>query len=151
MMRPNERQVDEAVRAAVYDQFIREGTAPSSALLAAQLELTEAALVASYQRLAEQRALVLDTTDAVAMAIPFSATPTDVQVVGPGVTWWANCAFDGLGIPAMLGCDGVVETACPQSGTPIMVTVRGGAPTSAACVLHMAVPLAQWWQNIADT
>jgi hypothetical protein len=150
-MRPNERQADKAVRVAVYDQFIREGTAPSSALLAAQLGLTGESLAASYRRLAEQQALVLDADGAIAMAIPFSATPTDVKVVGTGVTWWANCAFDGLGIPAMLGCDGVVETACPQSGTPIMVTVRGGAATGAACVLHMAVPLAQWWQNIADT
>lgn len=85
------------------------------------------------------------------MAIPFSATPTDVTVKGPGVTWWANCAFDGLGIPALLGCDAVVETTCPQSGAPITVAVRDGAPHSVACVLHMAVPLAQWWDNIGDT
>jgi hypothetical protein len=51
----------------------------------------------------------------------------------------------------MLGCDGVVETACPHSGAPIRVAVRAGRPTSAGCVLHMAVPLAQWWDNIADT
>lgn len=146
-----ETQLDEAVRVAVYDHFVHVGGAPNPARLAVRLKVAETDLAASYRRLAEQRALVLDADGAIAMAIPFSATPTDVLVRGPGVTWWANCAFDGLGIPAMLGCDGVVETACPQSGAPIIVAVRDGAPMRAACVLHMAVPLAQWWQNIADT
>jgi hypothetical protein len=144
-------QRDEEVRLAVYDHFVHAGGAPDLAELAVRLEVAETDLRASYRRLAEQRALVLDADGAIAMAIPFSATPTDVTVRGPGVTWWANCAFDGLGIPAMLGCDGVVETACPQSGLPITVTVSGGAPHSVACVLHMAVPLARWWDNIGDT
>jgi hypothetical protein len=51
----------------------------------------------------------------------------------------------------MLGCDAVVETACPQSGELITVTVRDGTPHSTPCVLHMAVPLARWWDNIGDT
>jgi hypothetical protein len=144
-------QRDEVVRFAVYDNFVRTGAAPYLSALAVRLEVAETALAASYRRLAEQRALVLDADSAIAMAIPFSATPTDVTVRGPGVTWWANCAFDGLGIPAMLSCDAVVETACPQSGEPIVVSIRGGTPASATCVLHMAVPLAQWWDNIGDT
>ena len=146
-----DEQRDESVRLAVYDHFVRAGDAPEAAELAGRLKVAKTDLAASYRRLAEQRALVLDADGAIAMAIPFSALPTDVTVRGPDVTWWANCAFDGLGIPPMLGCDGVVETACPQSGAPIIVAVRDSAPMRAACVLHMAVPLAQWWQNIADT
>ncbi len=144
-------QLDEVVRIAVYDHFVHAGCAPDLADLAVRLEVAEIDLRASYRRLAEQRALLLDADGAIAMAIPFSAIPTDVLVRGPGVTWWANCAFDGLGIPAMLGCDAVVATACPQSGAPIAVTLHQGEPTSAGCVLHMAVPLARWWDNIADT
>jgi hypothetical protein len=151
MMNQPMPQRDETVRVAVYDHFIRTGGAPNSDDLAAQLGLSDVLLAESYQRLADQRALVLDADGAIAMAIPFSATPTEVRVVGSGVTWWANCAFDGLGIPALLGSDGVVETACPQSGAPITVTVRDAQPSSGACVLHMAVPLAQWWDNIGDT
>lgn len=37
-------------------------------------------------RLADRRALVIDAGGAIAMAIPFSATPTEVTVRGPGVT-----------------------------------------------------------------
>jgi hypothetical protein len=144
-------QLDEVVRFAVYDHFVLTGAAPHRSALAARLEVAETELGASYRRLAERRALVLDADGAIAMAIPFSATPTDVRVAGPGVIWWANCAFDGLGIPAMLGGDAVVETACPQSEEPIVVRIRDGTPVSAACVLHMAVPLARWWDNIGDT
>lgn len=143
--------LDEAVRVAVYSSFILCGAAPDPPALAAALGVGVDALLASHRRLAEQRALVLGAGDAIAMAIPFSATPTDVRVDGAGVTWWANCAFDGLGIPAMLGCDAEVVTACPHSGAPIRVAVRGGRPESAGCALHMAVPLAAWWDDIGHT
>lgn len=144
-------QLDEAARAAVYGAFIEAGAAPEPGTLAARLGVTPAELAASYRRLEAQRALVLDAAGAIAMAIPFAATPTDVRVDGEGVRWWANCAFDGLGIPALLGRDAVVTTACPESGAAIRIVVAGGAPGSVACVLHMAVPLARWWDNIGDT
>jgi Alkylmercury lyase len=143
--------VDETVRVAVYAHFVAHGAAPDSSALAAQLGLTAVELAASYVRLASERALVLGEGAALWMAIPFSAVPTDVVVRSDGVDWWANCAFDGLGIPAMLGIDALVETVCPQSGAPISVEVRGHAPSSTSCVLHMAVPLAQWWDDIGDT
>lgn len=143
--------LDEAVRVAVYSHFIEQGGAPDPERLATRCGVMPEARAASYERLAEQRALVLGADGAIWMAIPFSATPTDVQVRGADIRWWANCAFDGLGIPAMLGIDAEVETACPQSGMPILVKVRDQIPTSTACVLHMSVPLAQWWENIGDT
>ena len=40
-------------------------------------------------------------------------------------TW---CAYDALGIPAALGADGAIETACGQCGAPIRLPVHGGAP-----------------------
>lgn len=142
-------QLDEVVRVAVYEHVVRTGRVPQLTALAVQLGATTTELATSYRRLAARRALVLDADGAIAMAIPFAATPTAVRVVEPNVTWWANCAFDGLGIPAMLGCDGAVETACPQSGAPIVVSVHDGTPSGVACVLHMAVPLARWWDNLA--
>jgi hypothetical protein len=146
-----ERQLDQAVRIAVYDQFVATGSAPVLARLAERLGVRDEELAESYRRLAAQRALVLDAADDIAMAIPFAARPTAVRVNGPGIAWWANCAFDGLGIPAMLGCDADVETACPQSGTSIVIRVRNGAPQNAVCTLHLAVPLARWWDDIGHT
>jgi hypothetical protein len=78
--------LDETVRIAVYDAFITQGAAPDPAALAVRLGIPPDDLAASYRRLAEQRALVLDAEGAILMAIPFAATPTDVRVVGQGVT-----------------------------------------------------------------
>jgi hypothetical protein len=146
-----ERQLDEAARIAVYDQFVATGRAPVLARLAERLGVLEAELAESYQRLAAQRALVLNATGDIAMAIPFAAHPTAVRVNRLGVAWWANCAFDGLGIPAMLGCDAEVETICPQSGSPIVIPIRAGTPQNVACALHLAVPLTSWWDDIGHT
>jgi hypothetical protein len=86
------------------------------------------------------------------MAIPFSAAPTPVRVrAADGRAWWANCAWDGLGIPAMLGVDATVETACPATGGPIRVPIRAGAPAPGPWALRMAVPLREWWDDIGVT
>jgi hypothetical protein len=143
--------LDQALRSDIYGHFVAHGSPPDPASHAAQRGLSAEGLAAAYERLAAQRALVLDSSGAIWMAIPFSAVPTDVLVRARGVSWWANCAFDGLGIPAMLGVDAQIETACPQSGAPIALSARGADPPEGTCVLHMAVPLAQWWDNIGDT
>jgi hypothetical protein len=140
--------VIEQLRIAIYDHFVRVGQAPNRAALAG---FTDDELASGYQQLAAQRALELNASGQIEMAIPFSAVPTDVQVQAASVHWWANCAFDGLGIPAMLGIDAVITTHCPQSNTPISITVRDQTPQSSTCVLHMAVPLAEWWESIGDT
>lgn len=40
-------------------------------------------------------------------------------------TW---CAYDALGIPAALGADGEIETACGHCGAAISLTIQGGTP-----------------------
>jgi NAD-dependent dihydropyrimidine dehydrogenase PreA subunit len=79
----------------------------------------------------------------VAVAYPFSGTPTPHRVrldAVPAV--WAMCAIDALGLPAMAGRDGRITSADPADGTPIEVTVRGGAwswaPASAVVVAARA-------------
>jgi NAD-dependent dihydropyrimidine dehydrogenase PreA subunit len=77
----------------------------------------------------------LDAADAVhvvngvvAVAYPFSGTPTPHRVQLDAVpAVWAMCAIDALGLPAMAGRDGRITSADPADGTPIEVTVRGGA------------------------
>lgn len=43
----------------------------------------------------------------------------------PFRTW---CAFDALGIPAALGCDARVQTACGVCGRPVEIELREGRP-----------------------
>jgi hypothetical protein len=146
-------QIDDMVRRAVYTSFVDDGGPPDAEALARRLGLSLGALHASYEHLAEEQALVLDPRSrAIWMAIPFSAAPTPVRVrAEDGRSWWANCAWDGLGIPAMLGVDATVETACPATGAPIRVPIRAGRPAPGLWALRMAVPLAKWWDDIGVT
>lgn len=63
----------------------------------------------------------------IAVAYPFSATPTRHRVrIGDAVDVHAMCAIDALGIAPMLGQDTLVESVDLTIGQPITVTTTGG-------------------------
>jgi hypothetical protein len=67
-------------------------------------------------------------------------------LVGGGAT------ASALAILALLGLDGVVATACPQSGVPLLVTVADGEPPAdSPGVVHFAVAARDWWRDIGFT
>jgi hypothetical protein len=85
------------------------------------------------------------------MAPPFSGIETPFKVTVQGKDYYANCAWDALGIPAALRGDGDVETADVQTGEAIRLEVRDGHPLPEPCVIHFAVPAAKWWADIVYT
>jgi hypothetical protein len=86
------------------------------------------------------------------MLHPFSAVPTPHRVVSAGRSWYANCAWDALGIPAALHADGDVESACADCGEPVRLTVRDGELVGGADLLvHFVVPARRWWDDIGFT
>ena len=87
----------------------------------------------------------------VAMAHPFSGVATDTRVQSGNREWYANCAWDGLGILAALGCDGVVVGHCPDCGEACGFVVRDGELDACDCVVHFVVPAARWWDDIVFT
>jgi hypothetical protein len=85
------------------------------------------------------------------LANPLCATPSPFAVEAGGRSWWGVCVWDALGIPAMLGTDGVVSTRCPDCQEPIELAVKGGELEPVEAVIHFAVPASRWWENIAFT
>lgn len=74
------------------------------------------------------------------IAYPFSGRPTGHTVHGTGhPPVAAMCAIDALGIPLMTGTDGVIDSADPDTGTPIRIQRRGEQwtwqPTTAVVVI----------------
>lgn len=66
----------------------------------------------------------------IAVAYPFSATPTRHRVrIGDRVDVYAMCAVDALGIAPMLGDDTVISSIDVTTGQPIVVATRGGRST----------------------
>lgn len=143
--------LDDRVRRHVYTVFADEARAPTVADTAKALGAEEQAVRAAFDRLAEGRALVLQPDGELLMAEPFSAVPTPYLVEIGDKTYWGNCAWDALGILAMLRQDGRVLTACDDCGLELTLTVRGGELLEQEGVIHIVVPAKQWWDDIVYT
>ena len=143
---------DGRVRLAVYGHFIDTGARPGVGDLSQRLGLSPEAVKDSLRRLGSQRVLVLEegSTD-IRMAMPFSGVPTGYRVETPLGGWWANCAWDALGIAAMLQVTARVEARCEDCGDALTVRVEQERLTRSEGVIHFAVPAARWWEDIRFT
>jgi hypothetical protein len=141
--------VDNEVRVQVYRFFVDHGRPPVAAEVAEVLGTEQAAVEDSLRRLADAHVLVLAPgTPYIWMANPLSAIPTPFSVEAAGRTWFGNCIWDALGVVAMLGGDGTVNTWCPDCDARLEVEVAGDRLLSREGVAHFAVPAAQWWDDI---
>jgi hypothetical protein len=78
----------------------------------------------------EGDAIRLTPNGQVAVAYPFSATPTRHRVrIGERTHVYAMCAIDALGISAMLGQDTRIDSVDVTTGQPITVTTIAGHTT----------------------
>lgn len=145
--------LDDDVRLHILRELIANGAAPSVQDTGAALGLSEPDAAAAYDRLAANRVIVLEPgTRDVLMAAPLSAVPTQHLVrMADGLSHYANCVWDALGVIAMRGLGGDVETVCEDCKSPLRLTVRNGALVPADSVVHFAVPAARWWENIIFT
>jgi len=97
----NDETFDKHVRLHIYNHFVQKGIAPTMVETAEALSRSLLEVQVAYQRLADGRALVLQGSDEILMAGPFSAVPTSFQVEVGNRSWWGNCIWDALGIPAI--------------------------------------------------
>ena len=143
---------DKEVRRHIFDTLMRTGKAPSSAEIAVALAAPHDTVRASFQRLADAHMLLLQRASGeILMAGPFSAVPTAFQVHSGGISYWGNCIWDALGIPAMLHQDAQIITACGDCGEAMQLTIHGGTLAPADGVIHFAIPARRWWDNLVYT
>jgi hypothetical protein len=141
-----------SVRHAVYQHFASTGHAPSLAQVAARLGCTEDDVRAGYARLRAKRVLLLEADgETIRMAPPFSGVPTPHTVVVGGQTYFANCAWDALGIAAALHQEAMVHSSCGQSGAPLHLQVGRDGPEPSQWLFHCQVPAARWWADLVFT
>jgi Alkylmercury lyase len=142
---------DLAVRASTYGLFVELGRAPSVKEVSDALGLLDEDVVASWRRLHDAHALVLNTATAeIRMANPFSAVPTAYRVHAGGRWWYANCAWDAFGVCAALHSDGRIEASCPDCGESLVVGVKAQRPDE-TLLFHCLVPASRWWDDIVFT
>lgn len=145
-------ELDRRVRAQIYEHLVEHARAPAAAEVAAAVGTSAVAVESSYRRLADAHAIALrpDSAD-IWMAHPFSAVPTAYPVETARHTYWANCAWDALGIPALLGIDAETRTTCADCGAPLVMRVRNGELESDGGFVHFLVPPARFWDDVGFT
>lgn len=140
------------VRLAVYKFILETGRVPLVAQVADRLSMALDDVRAEFRRLQNLRAFALaPASDEILMAHPFSAVPTAYVVRSGGRAFWANCAWDALAIPAMLGADAALEARCADCGDAIVFTFSAGKLEPHPAVIHFAVPPRRFWDNVVFT
>ena len=115
------------IRHFVYRYFADTTHAPNVDETAAYFNISTEEASEYYKELHNRHAFFLDLeTLTVRMANPFSAIPTDFKVHANGKTYYANCAWDMLGIPATLHTDAVIEAVCTESNDSVQLEIKNG-------------------------
>lgn len=144
---------DTDLKLAIYRHVADETTVPTVADMARATGQGVDEVRAAYGRLYAKRVLVLEPDgETIRMAPPFSGVATQHRVrADDGREYFANCAWDTLGILAALHRPGEVFSRCEQSHEPLHLTVSEAGPAPEPCVIHFAVPAAHWWKDIVYT
>ncbi len=140
------------IRAFVYDHIKETTQPPSVDDTAARFDLSKEEAVSAYEDLNQRHAFFLKPgTHNILMANPFSAVETPFNVHAHGKTYFANCAWDSLGIPAALHSNAEIEATCSQSGHPIQLSIKDGQVSSSDALVHFLVPFPAWYNDLLFT
>ena len=140
------------IRAFVYHHFA-ETTHPATVdEIASRFALTHAPAVWAYDELHRLHAFFLKPgTHDILMANPFSGVETPLKVHANDKTYFANCAWDSLGIPATLHVEAEVEAGCAQSGEPIRLNVVNQQVQDSDALVHFLLPFRDWYTDLTFT
>ncbi len=142
---------DNSLRLYTYRQVVATGKAPSVAQAAREMGSTESAVRAAFARLSASHALMLTEAGELWRVAPFSAIPTAFPVESGGQTYYANCIWDALGIPAMLGENATIPASCACCNLEMTLRVETGSLLSHEGLIHVAVTARRWYEDVAFT
>jgi hypothetical protein len=143
---------DTRVKVELYRMTAEAGSPPAIDTVAAAVTATVDDVRATYARLRSKRLLLLEPDGVtIRMAPPFSGVPTQHVVTVDGRSYFANCAWDALGIPAALRRAGRVCSRCEASMEPLDLQVGLDGPGPSPWLFHCLVPAAHWWDDLVFT
>lgn len=143
----------DATRRFIYSYVATEGSPPTAEAIAHH---RNASLDDARETLkvlgVTKRVILHPESGEIWMCGPFSAVPTRFRVHGEGASWWANCAWDMLGIPASLGISARVETSCACCDEPMLIQVDADrGPLTSEGLVHIFLPARRWYDDIGFT
>ena len=141
-----------ALRRFIYEEIFANGTPPTSGRIGAQfgVDAREAREALAALKIGKT-ILVHPKSGEVWMAGPFASSPTSYQVSVQGKQWWGNCAWDMLGVAAMVGLPATVHGSCEQSGDEFSLTIKSLDQVMPDWIVHLLVPARQWYDDVGFT
>ena len=140
------------VRHFVYTHIADTTHPPSMEDTAAHFNIKAEEAGEIYKELNNRHSFFLEPeTLTIRMANPFSGIPTDFKVHANGKTYFANCAWDMLGIPAALHCDAVIEAVCTESDDLVQLEVKDGKVTNSELLVHFPLSFSRWYDDLVYT
>lgn len=140
------------IRHFVYQQFADTTLSRSVDVTAAHFSISTEEATEYYKELHNRHAFFIELeTLTVRMANPFSGIPTDFKVLANGKTYYANCAWDMLGVPAALHMDAVIEAKITESNEFVKLEVKDGKVTNDELLVHFPLPFSHWYDDLVFT
>jgi len=144
--------LDLEVKLAIYCYFAETGRPPSLDEIAHRVGASSHEVAEAYGHLRASRVLLLESDGVtIRMAPPFSGVATQHVVKSGGVSYFGNCAWDALGIPAALQQPSTVHSRCEQSMEPLHLEVGRDGPEPSDWLFHCLVPASHWWDDLVFT
>jgi hypothetical protein len=144
-------ELDRSLRLFVYRHLLNRERCPTIAEMARGLRTSAAKVRDSLTRLSEGHAFMTQENGELWRAAPFSCVPTSFPVKVGKKSWFGNCIWDALGIPACLNKDAKIGAACGCCNLDMPVEIRGGKLSAGEGIIHIAVPARHWYRDVVFT
>lgn len=145
----NDSQVE--VRNAIIKFLLDSEKMPSAQDLVEELSKPKQLVVEMLGQLHNEHALFLDKDGSIRMLWPFSGVPTAFTVTANNRNYWANCAWDALGIPAALHTDAVIHGSFAFPEEPVTIYVQKDTVTPDDYLVHFPLPIGRWYDDLIYT
>ena len=141
-----------ALRVHVYDKLLDGGRPPTISEIAEHFAISPADSRRAIAAMQIGKTVLPDPhTGEIWMAGPFSAGPTAYRVIGRHAQWFANCAWDMLGIAVIADEEVRIESQCTDCGAPISMRANPRTPPVAEGIVHFLIPARRWYEDIGFT
>jgi hypothetical protein len=146
-------QVDPtALRVFVYESLIGRAHVPMASDVASHFGVTRDEAIDAIRGANIGKTMLPDPRSGeIWMAGPFSARLTSYQVTAGGRRWWANCAWDMLGVAALVNAPVGISARCTDCGDVIAFQLAPDDDTVPRTVVHFLVPARRWYEDIGFT
>lgn len=140
------------LRVFVYDRIVSRGFPPTVAEIASAHRVSPAVAREELGSLNIGKTIVTDSESGeILMAGPFAAAQTDYRVESRSGVWWANCAWDALGISMIINEQVRIHTECRDCGESLEAGCAPDLPPDSDSVVHFLLPADRWYEDIRFT